>query len=114
MVVYIHVHAIHLLQLWFEVYTAVKYIYILLTVNLCDAVLQAPREYEAFEQLQKDLLEGFPQLKLPSLPRKFHLFLKDTDIEERQIAFDCLMKVYTCTCTCTLTAFVIYTGSSLT
>lgn len=56
-------------------------------------LLQVFRDYEAFEQLQKDMLETFQQLKLPNLPRKYHLFMKDADIEERQIAFDCLLKV---------------------
>ncbi len=51
------------------------------------------RDYEAFEKLQKDIIQQFPELKLPSLPRKFHLFVDIGDIEERQIAFDCLMKV---------------------
>lgn len=37
--------------------------------------------------------ERFPELKLPSLPRKFHIFMKDSDVDERQIAFDCLLKV---------------------
>jgi hypothetical protein len=51
------------------------------------------RDYEAFENLQKDMLQTVPNLKLPSLPRKYHLFTSDTDIEERQMAFDCLLKV---------------------
>ncbi|CAI8042055.1 hypothetical protein GBAR_LOCUS23357 [Geodia barretti] len=57
------------------------------------AWFQVLRDYEAFENLQKDVLQSFPNLKLPSLPRKYHLFTSDTDIEERQIAFDCLLKV---------------------
>ena len=55
---------------------------------------QVLRDFEAFENLQKDMLETFPKLKLPSLPRKYHLFLSDADVEERQISFDCLLKVY--------------------
>ena len=55
--------------------------------------LQVPRDYAAFENLQKELLESFPELKLPDLPRKFHLFVNQGDIDERQVAFDCLMKV---------------------
>lgn len=51
------------------------------------------KDYEAFEKLQKDIIQKFPVLKLPSLPRKFHLFVDIRDIEERQIAFDCLLKV---------------------
>ena len=39
------------------------------------------------------MTQDFPNLKLPTLPRKFHLFVNDTDIEERQVAFDCLVKV---------------------
>ena len=39
------------------------------------------------------MMEAFTDLKLPSLPRKFHLFMTDTDVEERQFAFDCLLKV---------------------
>ena len=35
----------------------------------------------------------YPDLQLPSLPRKFHVFFDDSDVEERQIAFDCLVKV---------------------
>ena len=53
--------------------------------------LQVPRDYEAFETLQKELLENFTELKLPALPRKYHIFMSDSDIEERQISFDCLL-----------------------
>ena len=52
---------------------------------------QVPRDYDAFEKLQKDLLEQFPELKLPSLPRKYHLFMTEADVDERQISFDCLL-----------------------
>ena len=52
-----------------------------------------PRDYARFEQLQKEILEAYPEFKLPSLPRKFHLFVSVSDIEERQVAFDCLLKV---------------------
>lgn len=55
--------------------------------------LQVPRDYAAFENLQKELMEAFPELKLPDLPRKFHLFVNQSDVDERQVAFDCLMKV---------------------
>ena len=55
--------------------------------------LQVRRDYAAFEKLQKDLLDAFPELKLPDLPRKFHLFVNQSDVDERQVAFDCLMKV---------------------
>ena len=58
-------------------------------------VLQVPRDYAAFEKLQKDLIDSFPELKLPDLPRKFHLFMNQSDIEDRQVAFDCLLKVVT-------------------
>lgn len=51
------------------------------------------KDYEAFEKLQKDITQMFPELKLPPLPRKFHLFTDTSDIEERQVAFDCLLKV---------------------
>ncbi|XP_064383148.1 HCLS1-binding protein 3-like [Halichondria panicea] len=51
------------------------------------------KDYEAFEKLQKDIIQMFPELKLPPMPRKFHLFVDIDDIEERQIAFDCLLKV---------------------
>ncbi len=51
------------------------------------------KDYEAFEKLQKDIIQMFPELKLPPMPRKFHLFVDVDDIEERQIAFDCLLKV---------------------
>ena len=54
---------------------------------------QVLKDYEAFERLQKEMLESFPHLKLPNLPRKYHFFMSDADIEERQIAFDCLLKV---------------------
>lgn len=53
--------------------------------------LQVPRDYEAFETLQKELLENFSSLKLPALPRKYHIFMSESDIEERQISFDCLL-----------------------
>jgi len=56
--------------------------------------MQVPRDFEAFEKLQKQMVETFPELKLPALPRKFHLFLDVADIEERQFAFDCLLKVF--------------------
>lgn len=55
--------------------------------------IQVPRDYAAFEKLQKDVLEAFPDIQLPSLPRKFHVFFDDSDVEERQVAFDCLVKV---------------------
>ncbi len=54
---------------------------------------KVPRDYNAFEKFQRDVLDAFPELKLPDLPRKFHLFVNQSDIEERQVAFDCLMKV---------------------
>lgn len=55
--------------------------------------IQVPRDYAAFEKLQKDVLEAYPNLQLPGLPRKFHVFFDDSDVEERQVAFDCLVKV---------------------
>ena len=54
---------------------------------------QVMKDYEAFEKLQKDITQMFQELKLPALPRKFHLFIDSNDIEERQVAFDCLLKV---------------------
>ena len=61
-----------------------------------------PRDYEAFEILQKELVEEC-LMKLPELPRKFHVFMTDDDIHERQVSFDCLLKVLAqnkdnCTC----------------
>lgn len=61
-----------------------------------------PRDYDAFEILQKELVEEL-QMKLPDLPRKFHVFITDDDIHERQVSFDCLLKVLAqnkerCTC----------------
>lgn len=56
-------------------------------------LIQVLRDYDAFEKLQNEIIRQFSDLKLPSLPRKFHLFLSDSDIEERQISFDCLMTV---------------------
>ena len=38
-------------------------------------------------------MQQFPSLKLPSLPRKYHLFLSQSDIDERQMCFDCLLTV---------------------
>ena len=55
--------------------------------------LQVPRDYAAFERLQKDLTDAFPECHLPDLPRKFHLFMNESDVEDRQVAFDCLVKV---------------------
>lgn len=52
-----------------------------------------PRDYAAFEKLQKDVLLAFPDLQLPGFPRKYHVFFDDNDVEERQVAFDCLVKV---------------------
>ena len=52
---------------------------------------QVPRDYAAFEKLQKELLEQFPSLKLPDLPRKLVLFMSDEDLEDRRVSFDCLM-----------------------
>ena len=60
--------------------------------ELC-LLLQVRRDYAAFEKFQQDILLAFPELKLPSLPRKFHLFMSETDIEERMVSFDCLVKV---------------------
>ena len=54
---------------------------------------QVLRDYDAFEKLQNDILQQFPSLKLPNLPRKFHLFVSPSDIEERQMSFDCLLTV---------------------
>lgn len=54
---------------------------------------QVRRDYSAFEKFQRDLLVAFPELKLPALPRKFHVFMNETDIEERMVCFDCVMKV---------------------
>ena len=54
---------------------------------------QVPRDYAAFEKLQKGLMASYPELKFPSLPRKFHVFMDDSDIEERQFSFDCIVQV---------------------
>ncbi len=35
----------------------------------------------------------FPELKLPNLPRKFLMFVDESDIEERMVSFDCIMKI---------------------
>jgi hypothetical protein len=51
------------------------------------------RDYDAFEKFQKDILVAFPELKLPSLPRKYRIFMDETDLEERMVSFDCIMKV---------------------
>ena len=56
-------------------------------------LFQVPRDYAAFEKLQNDILSAFPDLQLPSLPRKFHVFFDKADVEERLVAFDCLVKV---------------------
>lgn len=61
-----------------------------------------PRDFDAFEMLQKELIEEC-QMKLPDLPRKFHVFMTDDDVHERQVSFDCLLKVLAqdkekCTC----------------
>ena len=56
-------------------------------------LLQVPRDYAAFEKLQKDVLQQFPDLKLPELPRKYVLFMSEEDVEDRQVSFDCLMTV---------------------
>ena len=66
---------------------------LLLSVTLVVCSQQVMKDYEAFEKLQKDITQMFPDLKLPALPRKFHLFIDSGDIEERQVAFDCLLKV---------------------
>lgn len=52
-----------------------------------------PRDFSAFEKLQKDILAAFPELKLPSLPRKFLMFVSESDIEERMVSFDCIVKI---------------------
>lgn len=69
-----------------------------------DEVVQfmVPRDYDAFEILQKELVDEC-HIKLPDLPRKFHVFMSDDDIQERQVSFDCLLKVLArdkekCTC----------------
>jgi len=54
---------------------------------------QVPRDFSAFEKLQKDILLAFPQLKLPNLPRKFLMFVGEADIEERMVSFDCIVKI---------------------
>lgn len=51
------------------------------------------RDYAAFEKFQRDIMVAFPELKLPSLPRKYHVFMSETDLEERMVSFDCVMKV---------------------
>lgn len=56
-------------------------------------VSQVPRDYAAFEKLQQEILASFPELKLPPLPRKFHLFMSESDIDERMVSFDCIMKL---------------------
>lgn len=55
--------------------------------------MQVRRDYAAFEKFQRDILEAFPELKLPSLPRKYHVFISEADLEERMVSFDCVMKV---------------------
>ena len=62
-------------------------------ISLQHLYLQVPKDYAAFEKLQKDLVDTFPELSLPDLPRKFHLFMTASDVEDRQVAFDCLVKV---------------------
>ena len=54
---------------------------------------QVLRDYDAFEKLQNEVEQQFPSLKLPSLPRKFHIFMSQSDIDERQMSFDCLLTV---------------------
>ena len=54
---------------------------------------QVPRDYAAFEKLQRDILTSFPEMKLPAFPRKFHVFMSESDIEERMVSFDCIVKL---------------------
>lgn len=56
-------------------------------------MVQVPRDYSAFEKLQREMLVDFPELKLPSFPRKFHVFMDETDIDERMVSFDCIVKI---------------------
>ena len=74
--------------------------YLYFTNQLCMCIdlhllilLQVPRDYAAFEKLQKDILQQFPDLKLPDLPRKYVLFMSEEDVDDRQVSFDCLMTV---------------------
>lgn len=55
--------------------------------------MQVRREYADFEKLQRDLLMAFPELKLPAFPRKFHVFMNESDNEERMVSFDCIVKI---------------------
>lgn len=36
---------------------------------------------------------AFPELNFPSFPRKHFMFMSATDMEERVISFDCIVKV---------------------
>lgn len=54
---------------------------------------QVPRDYSAFEKLQRDILAAFPEMKLPAFPRKFHVFMTESDVEERMVSFDCIVKL---------------------
>ena len=67
--------------------------YSIIIISLHHIYVQVPKDYAAFEKLQKDLVDTFPELSLPDLPRKFHLFMTTSDVEDRQVAFDCLIKV---------------------
>lgn len=53
---------------------------------------QVQRDYEAFEKLQKELIQQYPELKLP-MPRKYYLFMSEEDLEDRRVSFDCLLTV---------------------
>ncbi len=53
---------------------------------------QVQRDYEAFEKLQKDLIQQFPNLKIP-MPRKYYMFINEEDLEDRRVSFDCFLAV---------------------
>eukprot|EP00117_Sycon_ciliatum_P019231 scpid69490/ scgid17499/ HCLS1-binding protein 3; HS1-binding protein 3 len=51
-----------------------------------------PRKYADFERLQEQLSQEFSAIVFPSLPPR-RLYCNEDDLEDRLIAFDCLMRV---------------------
>ena len=55
-------------------------------------MLKVLRDYDAFEKLQKEVVQQYPELKLP-MPRKYFIFMSEEDLEDRRVSFDCLLTV---------------------